>query len=65
MGSKKDLPQKLRVEAGYYFESLQNAQRALKKRLRRGWSKENSIVVLARMHRLTYASARREGVRHW
>ena len=30
MGSKTDLPQTLRVEAGYYFGSLRNAQRALK-----------------------------------
>lgn len=32
MGSKTDLPQTLRVEAALYFESLQNAQRATKKR---------------------------------
>jgi hypothetical protein len=42
MGSKKDLSQTLRVEAGYYFGSLRNAQRAMKNdhKLRRGWSKE-------------------------
>ena len=66
MGSKTDLPQTLRVEAGYYFGSLRNAQRALKNdpKLRRGWSKEKIIAVLSRMHRsrdrLAYASARRE-----
>ena len=51
MGSKKDLPQTLRVEAGYYFESLRNAQRALKNdhKLRRGWSKEKIIAALSRM----------------
>jgi hypothetical protein len=39
MGSKRDLPQTLRVEAGYYFGSLRNAQRALKNDLKllRGW----------------------------
>lgn len=55
MGSKKDLPQTLRVEAGCPTGS--------EKRLRRGWSKEKIIAVLARMHRstdrLAYASARR------
>jgi hypothetical protein len=35
-------------KAGYYFGSLQNAQRALKNdhKVRRGWSKEKIIAVL-------------------
>jgi hypothetical protein len=61
-GSKKDLPQTLRVEAAHYFGSLRNALLALK--LQRGWSKQKIVAILSRMHRsrdrLAYASARRE-----
>jgi hypothetical protein len=51
-GSQTDLQQKLMVEAGgYYFGSLRNALLALKKdqKLRRGWSKQKIIAVLARI----------------
>ena len=66
MGSKTDLPQTLRFEAGYYFGSLRHAQRALKNdpKLRRAGASKRIIAVLCRMHRsrdrLAYASARRE-----
>ena len=66
-GSKKDLSQTVRWgKAGHFFESLRNAQRALKNdlKLRRGVEQGKDIAVLSRMHRsgdrLTHASVRRE-----
>jgi hypothetical protein len=65
MGSKKDPPQTLRDEAGYYFGSLQNAQRALKNDPKlRVPDKEKIITLLSPMHRsgdrLGYATVRHD-----
>ena len=46
-GLKNGSSANARVEAGYYFGSLRNAQRALKNdhKLRRGWSKEKTLSL--------------------
>jgi hypothetical protein len=64
MGLKRDLPQTLRVEAGYYFGSLRNAQRALKNDCGVAGARKRLSPSFSRMYRsgdrLAYASARRE-----
>jgi hypothetical protein len=52
-GSKDDIPQALRLQAAYYFGSLQNALKAMRtdQGLLRGWSRQKIISVLSRMHR--------------
>jgi hypothetical protein len=63
---KDDIPQALRLQAAYYFGSLQNALSAMKKdqRLLHGWSKQKIVLTLCRMHRskesLAYGRIRRE-----
>jgi len=52
-GSKKDIPEVLRLQAVHYFGNLRNALTAMKtdQRLLRGWSKKKIISILSRMHR--------------
>ena len=64
--SQRDLPEKLKLHAVYYFASLRKAKAALKtdRRLRTGWSKAKIIAVILQRHRsgkpLGYAAARRD-----
>jgi len=63
--SESDLPKKLKVQAAYYFGSLQKAKAALKtdRRFRAGWSTTKIIAVIRERQRLGkplgYAAARR------
>jgi hypothetical protein len=62
----KNVPQALKLEAAYYFGSLEKAVAALKKQGKRlpGWNRRKIMTVLSRMHRskqsLAYGTARRE-----
>jgi hypothetical protein len=60
------MPQALKLEAAYYFGSLEKAIAALKKQGKRlpGWNRQKIMTVLSPMHRskesLAYARARRD-----
>jgi len=61
---KRESPQAVKLQAAYYFGSLEKAVVALKKdqRFLRGWSKPKIIKILSQMHRskenLAYANMR-------
>ena len=64
--SERDLPEKLKVHAAYYFGSLEKAKTALKsdRRVSSGWSKAKIIAMISQRRRsgkpLGYAAARRD-----